>query len=93
MRKSCEGFRYAEAQELKKHVSFENLGEHALIYHIKETKMLGNEVDLKIVINPSETPVEVEKESTCIFDENGLCNKQIKTCPGLSVLVFKTEQA
>ena len=93
LRKKCEGFRYATAKDIQKHVFFEKIGNEVLLYTIKDTKVENIPSTLKIIINSSRSSVTLASDSRCrcLLDADGACDKEgnVLEAPELSVVVYQ----
>ncbi len=93
LRKRCDGFRLSTAEDIRKQVSFEKLGNEILMYTIKDTKVDGIASTLKVIINASRDNIQLKASTKCrcILNEQGECDKitDVLEAPELSVVVYQ----
>jgi threonyl-tRNA synthetase len=74
LRKQIGAFRLKSTAEIRKHVYFENLPNHILVYGLKNVKSYGNYDHVRVFFNPTGQVVyhRLEEYSDLIANEAGL---------------------
>ena len=81
LRKELKALRLNTAEEIKQHVTVNKLDDRVIEYTISNVKAYGPYEEIKIFINPTHEPfnINLEKEYLIVADQSGLLKQHLKS--------------